>query len=53
MWIHSHKHVSSKDSSAKIGAFLAVQFACVAKDSFRRSRCRCHTEEFSSNSLHR
>jgi len=41
MWIHSHKHENSKDSSGKIGAFLAVQFACMAKDSFWRSRCRC------------
>jgi len=51
MWIHSHKRENSKDSYAKIGEFLAVQFACMAKDSFRRSRCHCHTQEFSSSSL--
>jgi len=31
MWIHSRKYYNSKDSYAKIGAFLAVQFACMAK----------------------
>jgi len=36
---------------AKIGAFPAVQFACMAKDVFRQSRCRCYTQEFSSSSL--
>jgi len=51
MWIDSHKHVNIKDSYAKIGAFFATHFACMAKDSFRRSRCRFHTQEFSSSSL--
>jgi len=34
MWIHSHKLI---DLYVKIGAFLAVQFACMAKDLFRQS----------------
>ena len=51
MWIRSHKHENSKDSYEKIGAFLAVQFACMTNDSLRWSRCRCHTQEFSSSIL--
>jgi len=49
MWIHSHKHEYSKDAYAKIGAFLAVKFACMAKVSFRRSRCRWYTQDLLSN----
>jgi len=51
MWIHSHEHENREDSYAKIGAFRAIQFACTAKYSFRRSRCHYHTHEFSSSSL--
>jgi len=30
----THKHQNSKDSYAKVGAFLAIQCACMSKDSF-------------------
>jgi len=51
MLIYSHKHENSKDSFAKIGAFRIVQFASIAKDSFRRSRCCCDTQKFLSSTF--
>ena len=38
------KHNKRKDSQVKIGAFNAVQFACMAKESFGRRWCCCHTK---------